>query len=414
MSILLPSDISYRQLALTELGKIVTGKTPRTSHSEYYGGETPFLTPSDDMNVKHVTQTQKTLSDAGVQSVKTCLLPARAIAVSCIGSNLGRVVITTRPTVTNQQFNALILDEEQYDVDYVYYALTALEPTLRRLSQGSTAVPIVNKSSFAAQTIPVPSLAHQKRIAAILCAFDEKIFLNRQLIANLQTRAMQLYKHWFIDFEFPNPEGLPYKSSGGKLKKSPRGAIPTGWKQGQFDDIADVISGGTPATKNPDYWGGDIPFFSTKDAPDTPYVVRTDKHITELGLQRCRSKLFPAGTIFLTARGTVGKLAIAGAAMAMNQSCYAIQGYKRYKQVYVYHVVKCLVTALQNKANGVVYDAINANDLNHERINLPPDSLVKKYVCTVEPLYDMIRNHEHQSLLLQQQLKELRAYLMPF
>ena len=97
------------QVRVGELGKIVTGKTPKTSISENYGGKTPFLTPSDNMLTKYVTATKKSLTDKGVTEVKNCLLPQSSVCVSCIGSDLGKVVITTEPTVTNQQINSIIV-----------------------------------------------------------------------------------------------------------------------------------------------------------------------------------------------------------------------------------------------------------------------------------------------------------------
>ena len=109
-------SIQWKRIKVSELGRIVTGKTPKTSRSENYGGKIPFLTPSDDMEVKYVTKTGKTITELGLSEVKNCLLPANAVCVSCIGSDLGKVVITTQPTVTNQQINSIIVDTTKYDV----------------------------------------------------------------------------------------------------------------------------------------------------------------------------------------------------------------------------------------------------------------------------------------------------------
>jgi type I restriction enzyme S subunit len=97
--------------------------------------------------------------------------------------------------------------------------------------------------------------------------------------------------------------------------------------------------GGTPKTGIAEYWNGEIPFFTPKDALGT-YVLATEKALTEAGLSNCNSRLYPVNTVFVTARGTVGKLALAGCPMAMNQSCYALVGTTGYGQHYVYHLAQ--------------------------------------------------------------------------
>ena len=131
-----------------DIGQIITGKTPKTSNSSYYGGKIPFLTPSDDMSVKYVRETKKSITEDGRLSVKNATLPANAVCVSCIGSDLGKVVITTERTVTNQQINSIVINEDNYDIDYIYYAMVELGKILNFNSKTSTAIQIVNKSSF--------------------------------------------------------------------------------------------------------------------------------------------------------------------------------------------------------------------------------------------------------------------------
>lgn len=145
------------------------------------GGNIPFLTPSDDMRVKYVRGTAKTLTEEGLREVKNNLLPKDAVCVSCIGSDLGKVVITTAPTVTNQQINSIIVDKSCFDVSFVYYAMLILGKQLNFISKTSTAVPIVNKSSFSSYEIDCPTLEEQHRIAKILSALDAQIENNDRI-----------------------------------------------------------------------------------------------------------------------------------------------------------------------------------------------------------------------------------------
>lgn len=176
---------TWKLVKVAELGQIVTGKTPKTTISENYGGDIPFLTPSDNLSVKYVTSTVKTLTAKGLSEVKNALLPADTVCVSCIGSDLGKAIITTENTVTNQQINSIIVDKKLFDVSFVYYAMLILGKKLNFISKTSTAVPIVNKSSFSSYEILCPSLEQQKRIAAILSTLDAKIECNQKINDNL-------------------------------------------------------------------------------------------------------------------------------------------------------------------------------------------------------------------------------------
>ncbi|SHJ67871.1 restriction endonuclease subunit S [Anaerotignum lactatifermentans] len=225
---------TWQSVKVAELGRIVTGKTPKTAIPENYGGDIPFLTPSDDMSVKYVSKTAKTLTEKGLSEVKNTLLPPDAVCVSCIGSDLGKVVITTEKTVTNQQINSIIVDKDRFDVSFVYYAMLILGKELNFISKTSTAVPIVNKSSFSSYEIQCPSLDQQKRIAAILSALDSKIECNQKINDNLTEQARSIFQSWFVDYE---PFG---------------GSKPSDWQPSTLGQIANMKTDSWSPVKNPD------------------------------------------------------------------------------------------------------------------------------------------------------------------
>ena len=183
--------MELKKIHMSDIGKVVTGKTPRTSIVENYGDDIPFLpflTPSDDLSYKSVPKTSKTLTEQGLNEVKNCLLPPHSVCVSCIGSDLGKVVMTLEPTITNQQFNSII-PNRQFNTDFVYYLMTLVGKELNYLSKTSTAVPIINKSSFSNYEVEVPDLKKQEKIASILSSLDDKIELNRRINGNLNIAA---------------------------------------------------------------------------------------------------------------------------------------------------------------------------------------------------------------------------------
>ncbi|QIH23412.1 restriction endonuclease subunit S [Lactobacillus iners] len=213
--------VEWEKVKVGDIGKVITGKTPKTSNSEYYGGNIPFLTPSDDMSVKYVRKTNKYITEIGRLSIKNATLPANAICVSCIGSDLGKVVITTQKTVTNQQINSIVVDTDKFDIDFVYYSMLELGKILNFHSKTSTAVPIVNKSSFSQYEIDCPKLNTQKKIGAILSSIDNKIEENNQINKNLEEQAQSIFANEFLSLD----------------------TLPEGWKQASLIDIADYLNG---------------------------------------------------------------------------------------------------------------------------------------------------------------------------
>lgn len=213
------------------------------------------------------------------------------------------------------------------------------------------AIPRVILEDFKRARIKLPALPTQRNIAAILSAYDDLIENNNRRIKILEEMAQALYREWFVNFRFPGHEKV-------RMVDSPLGEIPEGWKLVKFIDIADVLSGGTPKTAIPEFWNGEIPFFTPRDAPASFYVTATDKRITELGLSKCNSDLYPKNTVFITARGTVGKIAMIPVDMAMNQSCYAIIGKNGIGQYYIFLAIRTYIDQLKQNATGAVFDTI--------------------------------------------------------
>lgn len=221
--------MEWKNCKISDLGKIVTGKTPKTAIKENYGGDFPFLSPSDNMGQKRISKTAKTLTILGKNEVKKSIIPCGSVCVSCIGSDLGKVVISGGEMVTNQQINSIIPNKEN-DGDFIYYLMSIVGKELNFLSKTSTAIPIVNKSTFSNTNIRIPvNLSDQRKIAGILSALDAKIENNNKINANLEAQAQALFKSWFVDF-------TPFKDQ--PFVDSELGPIPQGWKVGKLGDIA--------------------------------------------------------------------------------------------------------------------------------------------------------------------------------
>lgn len=246
---------------------------------------------------------------------------------------------------------------------------------------GGSAVPTLNRNHIHPLETKIPvKVEDQRRIASILSSLDQKIELNNKINADLEEMAQAIFKNWFVDFE-------PFKD--GKFVDSELGMIPEGWKVGRLTDVIKLMPGGTPKTSEPLYWdNGTIPFFSPKDVNGV-YCFATEKHITETGLNKCSSNLYPKDTIFITCRGTVGKVCLAACDMAMNQSNYAIKAIDGYSQYYIFFLVKSVVERLIKKSNGAVFSAITSKDFDEE-ILIPSQKAVEDFTNVIDGFFRRI------------------------
>lgn len=305
-----------------DLGKVVTGKTPPTADSENYGGELPFITPSDMKGQKYIKRTERTISAKGRAHVKNLVIPPRAVFVSCIGSDMGKVGMTRVESVTNQQINSIIV-RDGIDPDYVYYNLFSRKDELQRLATSGSAQPILNKGHFSQLKMALPPLPKQRAIASILGALDDKIELNKRMNETLEVMARAVFKSWFVDFD-PIPGLGPHR----EWQDSHLGRIPKGWMVLPLGEICKCIfSGGTPSTKNEAFWDGKIPWLSSGETRDS-FIIETVKTITNQGVEGSSTRLAKSGTTVIASAGqgnTRGQTSLLMLDSYINQSLIALE-----------------------------------------------------------------------------------------
>lgn len=377
---------------------VCSGGTPKSTEPLYYGGDIPWLN-TKEVDFCRIAKTEKTITDSGFQNSSTKWIDKNSVIVAMYGATAAKVAVNTIPLTTNQACCNLMIDPNLADFRFVYFYLCYKYTSLAALANGG-AQQNLNTQRIKDFEITLPLLKEQKCIADVLWALDDKIELNRRINANLEEQAQALFKSWFVDFE-------PFRDS--LFVDSELGKIPQGWKEGNYTDIVEIRGGGTPKTDMQEYWNGNIPFFSPKDVGAGCFILDTEKHITAKGLENCNSSLFQPNTVFITARGTVGKVVMSGTEMAMNQTNYALLGKQNIPQYYVYHITLQLVGRLLKKANGAVFNAITTRDFACEQIVIPPYSTIKHFSDIVKPIYENILLNEVQS----NRLSALRDTLLP-
>ena len=321
----------------------------------------------------------------------------KADSLNKANAHRGDIVITHRGTLgqivfipQDSKYDRYVISQSQFRVrcndkvlpEYlVYYFHTPIGQHKLLSNASQVGVPALARPSSTFQQIEVvlPELSIQKCVVEIISTIQKKIVNNQELNDNLQQQAAALFSSL-------------YDRSNTEVR---------------FTDLIQILGGGTPKTGENTYWNGNIAFFTPKDV-GIPYTLITEKTISKEGLSHCNSRLYPVNTVFVTARGTVGKVGMSGVPMAMNQSCYALVG-KETHQLLVYFYTLTAVDRLKHKASGAVFDAITTRDFESEQIMKLSDDDATAFLRVAEPMFQEVLNNNIENL----RLSTLRDSLLP-
>ena len=350
--------------------------------SDYVSAGVPFIMANNLVNGKvdyancaYITEAQASTLRKGFAKPGDVLLTHKAtIGRTAIVSDEYDTIILT-PQVTYYRVKKGI--SNRY-LKYYFDSSTFQQLFANWAGSGSTRAYL---GITAQRKLPIvlPPYEVQLKIAKCCGVLDDKIYQNQRINDNLQQQAAALFSSLY---DRTNTEV-------------------------RFTDLIQILGGGTPKTGENTYWNGNIAFFTPKDV-GTPYTLITEKTITEEGLSHCNSRLYPVNTVFVTARGTVGKVGMSGVPMAMNQSCYALVG-KETHQLLVYFYTLKAVDRLKHKASGAVFDAITTRDFESEQIMKLSDDDAKAFLCIAEPMFQKVLNNCIENL----RLSTLRDSLLP-
>ena len=228
---------------------------------------------------------------------------------------------------------------------------------------------------FAKMKLPGPPIEKQRKIVNAYKIVTDRIALKQKINDNLINTTDTIFFKVF-------------------LENKPTATI-------SFTDIVQLMGGGTPKTDEDSFWNGNILFFTPKDISRSPFCISTEKHLTNEGLNNCSSRLYPPYTTFVTCRGTVGNLALAGVPMAMNQSCYALKGKNDFPALFVFSFTRYVIATMKKKASGAVFSALVTRDFEMEKVFEPNFEDAILFEKRVEPLFAQIlaNTNEIQQLL---------------
>ena len=251
-------------------------------------------------------------------------------------------------------------------------------------------------------------------IAGILGSLDEKIEINRRKIAELEALAKTIYDYWFVQFDFPDANGRPYKSSGGEMKwkKELKREIPVGWRIGTIDDLGEIVSGGTPSTHNPDYWAANgIAWITPKDLSNTAnkYIRHGENDITDVGLRDSSAQLMPRKSIILSTRAPIGYLAIADCDLCTNQGIKSIIPNKGFGSEFIFYTVLSLIPYIKTFGGGSTFAEISKTEYSSLQVVLPNQDIIDDFTEKITPIAEARRISE----IAIEETIQLRDTLLP-
>lgn len=394
----------WKEVSLSELGKTITGKTPSSQYPEDFGDEVPFITPSDSFEKKYISKSERYLSRSGSDRLKDKIISSDSIMVTCIGSAMGKVAKNSLPSVTNQQINSIIVNEN-FDSDYIYYLFKNNYAVFRNAASGSTAIPILNKTDFDNLRFKVElDLNKQRKMVSILSKIDDKIEINNQINQELEDMAKILYDYWFVQFDFPDQNGNPYKSSGGKMVYHPelKREIPEGWGVEKLENVANITMGQSPKGSSYNEAGEGIIFFQGSTDFGWRFPVAR-QYTTE------PSRIAEEDDILLSVRAPVGTLNISDTRCCIGRGLAAINS-KVGANSYIFNVMQDFkkLFDMMNSV-GTTFGSITKEDLYSLQLVYPPTELLVKFDQSVKSFDREIKNRSCQN----QELTKLRDWLLP-
>ena len=317
--------------------------------------------------------------------------------------------------VVSTGFATLDVIDPRINSKYLYYLLTqnSVISQLQSIGENSTSsYPSIRPEDIGNLSFVFPDIDIQNKIADILTSIDKKIQINNQINQELEAMAKTLYDYWFVQFDFPDQNGKPYKSSGGKMVYHPelKREIPEGWGVEKVEDIAQTGSGGTPKSTNVSYYSnGEIPWINSGELEQT-VITSTSNFITEEGLNNSSAKLFPSGTILVAMYGaTAGKVSFLTFEASTNQAICAIMLNDIRMRYYLKNVIEDLYQYLVKLSTGSARDNLSQDMIKNIKVVIPSNDILDRYYDFSNNIIKEITKKQQEN----EQLTQLRDWLLP-
>jgi len=378
------------------VGEVVTGRTPSTKREDFYGGNCNLISPADLDNGKYVFTAHKKLSREGLQECR--VLPKDAVLVGCIG-NVGKLgMVADDRSATNQQINAIIVSPSN-DPHFVYYSLQANRGSLEQAADKTT-LPILNKTNFQNFEILVPPLGEQRKIAAVLGWVQRTMEQQDRLLALTAELKKAILHRVFTTSLHGEPQ-----------MQTDIGLVPKSWELVSVGKTGKVVTGSTPSTKRPEFYGGDYNLISPADLDEGKFITSAHRKLTKLGLAECR--VLPKNAVVVGCIGNIGKIGLtANDKCATNQQINAIICGKDFNPQFVYYSLQYYRPRLERAAAKVTLPILNKSNFESFLIAAPKKSVQDEIANALSVLDDKIDIVNRKKRTLESLFRTLLHQLM--
>lgn len=402
-------------MKVKNIGTVITGKTPATSNDRYYSSDDyMFVTPDDILDDTYIiNRTKRYISCVGLESIRTNSVNGISIAVTCIGE-IGRCAILNGTCTTNQQINSITdINTNLVNPIALYYWFKLCGKQLINYAS-QTVMPIVSKSTFENIELELPDINHQNALADLLSHIDNLIINNSRLNNLCKDFVRMIYDYWFVQFDFPDENGRPYKSSGGKMVYNDqlKQEIPEGRKVSDLanTNLATVIK---PGINN---FIGKKTYLATGDVNGNSISDKA-KSITYIN-RESRANMQPTynSVWFAKMKDSVKHIVITDKSSDLVDQCILSTGFCGLQ---ANDTTVCYLAAYisqpqfeQTKdmlAHGATQKAISNSDLINIAILEPDDATLQKFANIVYPMLELMGNCRQMS----KRLASLRDWLLP-
>jgi type I restriction enzyme S subunit len=415
----------WKELKIEDFCEVIGGGTPSTKEDSYYGGDISWITPRDLTNYKNrfISRGERNISDLGLKNSSAKILPKNSILLTS-RAPIGYLAIAENEVCTNQGFKSLIVDAAKADYNFVYYLIKSNVERIKGLGTGTTFAEI-SGSVVKGLKFTLPDLPTQTAIAEILSSLDDKIELNNKINQELETLAQTLFKQWFIEFEFPNENGEPYKSSGGEMGESELGEIPKGWAIGTLEDIIEFHNGYAFTSKE----------LESESSSDSYHVFKmghikkggglnaegTKSYFSKAKTLKLSKYVLKKGDLLMCMTDMKGNVALLGHTTLMNEDDKYIVNQRvgllrpknemgiDYPYLYILTNSFDFIEELRSRANSGVQVNLSTNEIKKSKILIAPKSINERFDLITKSFYDKIFEIINEN----QTLRNTRDYLLP-
>lgn len=350
-------QFSGEWVRLGDICNVRSGGTPKRSVSEYWDQGTIPWVKIGDISGKYIFTTEECISEVGLNNSAAKLFQPGTLLFSIFAS-IGAVGILTVPAATNQAIAGLEITSKMIDRDYLFYFLKSSEMGAKQSGRG-VAQNNINLSILRDMKVPVPSLAEQSAIAREFEGIDCQIDAANNQLSSLEALVKSRFIEIFGDCRLARQD--------------------QGWKR--IGNIGEVLGGATPKTQVEEYWGGGLPWLTPAEIGDSIYVNATSRTLTSEGVRSCSLSKLPAGTVLLSSRAPIGKVAIAGTDMYCNQGFKNIVCGDSVLPRYLYSLLKFNSDYLNSLGRGATFTEISKRIVEDIKIPVPAVEFQLQFEC---------------------------------